>query len=219
MTVRWPSVDLVMLDMDGTILDLAFDNHFWLELVPERYAAARGITVAQARAELDPHFDSLRGRLEWYCLDHWSALTRLDLAALKAEIRHRIAPLERAEEFLVALRSSGRELWLVTNAHRNSWALKMEQTALGGHFHRIVCSHDFQAPKEDPRFWHRLQSRHAFVPERTLFADDSLPVLRAARDYGLGQVLAIRRPDTTRPAREIAEFASVEKLADLLPLD
>lgn len=216
--MHWPSVDHVMLDMDGTILDLAFDNHFWREVVPERYGRQRGIPVEAARAELQPHFESLQGRLEWYCLDYWSELTQLDLAALTAEIRHRIAPLEGAEGFLRAVRQSGRPLWLVTNAHRNSWALKLEQTGLGAHFDRIVCSHDFKAPKEDPRFWHGLQARHPFDPARALFVDDSLPVLRAARDHGVGQLVAIRRPDTTRPPRDITELTSVEKLADLLPV-
>ena len=218
MTVHWDAVEHVLLDMDGTILDLAFDNHFWRDLVPERYGRQRGLTTEQARAELEPHFTSLQGRLEWYCLDFWSELTRLDLAALKREIRHRITPLEGAEGFLRAVRDSGRSLWLVTNAHRNSWSLKLEQTALGPFFDRIVCSHDFNAPKEDPAFWPRLEARHPFARERALFVDDSLPVLRAARDYGIGQLVAIRRPDTTRPAREISELTSVEKLADLLPV-
>jgi HAD superfamily hydrolase (TIGR01509 family) len=218
MTVRWESVDHVMLDMDGTILDLAFDNHFWREVVPERYARQKRISVEQARAELQPHFHSLQGRLEWYCLDYWSELTRLDLAAIKAEVRDRIAPLAGAEDFLRAVKQSGRPLWLVTNAHRNSWALKMEQTGLGPWFDRIVCSHDFKAPKEHADFWQRLQAAHPFEAQRALFVDDSLPVLRAAQAYGIGQLVAIRKPDTTRAALDITELAAVERLADLLPV-
>lgn len=207
-----------MLDMDGTVLDLAFDTHFWRDLVPQRYAAQKGITADQARTELAPHFESLRGRLQWYCLDYWSELTRLDLAALTAEIRHRIAPLEGAEDFLRAVKDSGRELWLVTNAHRNSWALKMEQTGLGPWFDRIVCSHDFDAPKEHSEFWTRLRARHPFAPRRALFVDDSLPVLRAAQAYGIGQVIAIGCPDTSAPPREVDHPAVVQRLADLLPV-
>lgn len=218
MTVHWASVDHVMLDMDGTVLDLAFDNHFWRELVPERYGQQKGLSTEQARAELEPHFSSLQGRLQWYCLDYWSELTQLDLAALTVEIRHRVAPLAGAEDFLRAVRDSGRPLWLVTNAHRNSWALKLEQTGFGPWFDRVICSHDFNAPKEHADFWTRLQERHPFVRERTLFVDDSLPVLRAAKAYGLGQLVAIRQPDTTRPARDITELTAVEKLADLLPV-
>jgi 5'-nucleotidase len=218
MTVSWEAIDHVLLDMDGTVLDLAFDNHFWRVVVPERYAQQTGRTVEQARAELEPHFVSLQGRLEWYCLDYWSELTKLDLAALKAEIRHRITPLAGAEDFLRAVRESGRHLWLVTNAHRNSWALKLEQTGLGPWFDRVICSHDFNAPKEDPNFWTRLQARHPFDPARALFVDDSLPVLRAAKGYGIGQLVAICRPDTTCAPRDITELPAVEKLADLLPV-
>ena len=28
------NVDLVLLDMDGTLLDLHYDSHFWLDYVP-----------------------------------------------------------------------------------------------------------------------------------------------------------------------------------------
>jgi len=218
MAVKWNDVDHVLLDMDGTVLDLAFDNYFWREIVPERYGRQKGLTAEQARVELEPHFTSMQGRLQWYCLDYWSELTRLDLAALKSEIRHRIAPLEGAEDFLRAVKDSGRQLWLVTNAHRNSWALKLEQTGLGPWFDRVVCSHDFSAPKEDGQFWQRLHARHPFDRQRSLFVDDSLPVLRAAKAYGIGQLIAIHRPDTTRPGREITELTAVEKLADLLPV-
>ena len=31
----WTSIDTVLLDMDGTLLDLRFDNWFWQEHVPD----------------------------------------------------------------------------------------------------------------------------------------------------------------------------------------
>lgn len=33
--IAWQEVDTVLLDMDGTLTDLAFDNYFWQTLVPE----------------------------------------------------------------------------------------------------------------------------------------------------------------------------------------
>lgn len=218
LAVNWSAVDHVLLDMDGTILDLAFDNHFWRTAVPAAYGEARGLSPAQALAELEPHFREIQGTLDWYCLDYWSRYTQLDLARLKADLRERITPLEGAEDFLRAVKHGGRPLWLVTNAHRGSWSLKLEQTGFTAWFDRIVCSHDFGFPKEDPRFWQALRAAHPFNPARTFFADDSLPVLKAARDFGIGQVVAMHRPDTTQPPREIREFPSAEKLSDLLPL-
>jgi len=216
--VDWRGIEHVLLDMDGTILDLAFDNYFWSELVPQRYAHLHGISVDAAIAALAPQFESARGQLNWYCLDYWSALTGLDIAALKHEIRARIAPLPGAAEFIQAVRASGRQLWLVTNAHRHSWQLKMAQTGLEAQFHRILSSHDFGAPKEDPRFWPALREKHVFDPARAVFVDDSLPVLREALNHGFAQVVAIRHPDSQAPRRELPDFVAVDRLVELLPL-
>ena len=45
----WDSIDTVLLDMDGTLLDLHFDNHFWLEFVPHKYAELKGIALRRLR--------------------------------------------------------------------------------------------------------------------------------------------------------------------------
>ena len=216
--VQWDAVDWVIVDMDGTILDLAFDNYFWREHVPEKYAQKHGLSLEQARAWLEPRFREVMHTLPWYCTDYWSEVTGLNMAELKRGLRGRIGALEGAVDFLEAVRRSGRKLWLATNAHRDSWMLKLEQTQLGGHFDEIVCSHDYGAPKEAAEFWLSFARRHAFLRERSLFVDDSLPVLRAARDYGIGQIIAIRHPDTTQPKRVVEEFPAVDRLADLLPL-
>lgn len=39
---NWKTIDTVLLDMDGTLLDLHFDNHFWLSLVPQEFKQATG---------------------------------------------------------------------------------------------------------------------------------------------------------------------------------
>lgn len=215
--VDWSRVDWVLLDMDGTILDLAYDNYFWRVLVHERYAQAQGLTLEQAQARLLPRFRDTAHTLPWYCTDFWSRETGLDMRALKAEIRERIAPLPGAVGFLDAVRASGRALWLATNAHRDSWTLKLEQTGLRGHFDRVTCSHDFGAPKENPAFWQRLRAVYPFDPARTLFVDDSQPVLDAARDYGIAQVIGIRHPDRSAPPRDIPGHLTVDALADLNP--
>ncbi len=49
----WQLVDTVLLDMDGTLLDLNFDRVFWRELVPKRYASVHGMSVSAAWALLE----------------------------------------------------------------------------------------------------------------------------------------------------------------------
>ena len=207
-----------MLDMDGTILDLAFDMQFWSVEVPNRYAAMQGITREQALQFLMPKFIELQGRLEWYCLDHWSDVTKLDLAALKRELRHDIRPLDGSLDFLEAVRASGKPLWLVTNAHANSWIVKLEHTGLRHWFDEVICSHDFRAPKENLDFWRRFSDRHPFDKSRSLFVDDSLPVLQAALDFGIGQTVAVRKPDSSGAVRNTGHFTAIDGLQDLLPI-
>lgn len=216
--VDWAAVQWVLLDMDGTLLDLAFDSYFWSEALPRAYARRRGLSEAAARAALAPLFEGERGRLNWYCLDWWSAQTGLDLRALKRGIAERVSVLPGTPSFLSAARAARRRLWLVTNAHRDSLALKMERTGLANRFDALICAHDFGVPKEDPRFWPLLRHRHRFDPARALLLDDSVAVLTAARAFGIRQVVAVNRPDSTRPAQPIAGFASVASIDELLPI-
>jgi len=215
--IDWSHVDSVFLDMDGTLLDLHFDNHFWLDYVPRRYAEARAIPMAQARDELLARYRSKEGTLEWYCIDHWSRELGLDIALLKAEVEHLIAVHPHVVDFLDALARKRKRRVLVTNAHQKSIALKMERTRLAGHFERIICAHDLGAPKESPDFWSRVQKIEPFDSRRTLFVDDSPSVLQAARVYGFRWLLAVLEPDSKAPPREVGDFPAIRHFADLLP--
>jgi putative hydrolase of the HAD superfamily len=215
--IDWNTVDKVFLDMDGTLLDLHFDNNFWLRHVPERYAQARGMRPEDARAELYRRYKDLEGTLEWYCVDHWSRTLGLDIALLKAETEHLIAVHPHVLEFLEALARRGKRRVLVTNAHQKSIAIKMEKTRLGGHLERIICAHDLGAPKESPDFWPRVQRVEPFDKERTLFVDDSPAVLGAARAYGFRHLLAVVRPDSQAPPRDAGQLPAIEHFAELLP--
>jgi len=215
-SLPWHEIDTVLVDMDGTLLDLAFDNFFWLELVPARYAERAGISFEDARADITGRYARLLGRLEWYCVDHWSAELGLDIVELKRRHRHRIGYLPGATSFLSAIRSFGKRLSIVTNAHPETIAVKTAVTGVRRRVDEIVCSHDFAAPKESAAFWESLARHRPFDPNRTVLVEDSLSVLETAREHGIRHTIAIRRPDSTRPARDIAEFASVDGVAELV---
>lgn len=212
----WRAIHTVLLDMDGTLLDLHYDNHFWLTHVPRRYAERHGLELAQAAAELRARYARIAGRLEWYCVDYWSRELDLDIARLKAEVAERIRVHPHVETFLAALRRAGKRVVLVTNAHQKSLALKMQATRLETHFDAIVCAHDLGVPKEAPAFWPLAAAREGFDPATTLLVDDSLPVLAAARDYGIAHLLAVARPDSRQPPKDTRPFPAVEDFAELL---
>lgn len=203
--------------MDGTLLDLRFDNYFWRELVPERFAQLRGLSLEAARAELAPRFAARQGTLEWYCTDFWTREIGFDVAGLKHEVRESIRFLPGAVAFLEAVRANGRRLVLVTNAHHDSLRIKAAQTGLAAYFDELISSHSFGHPKEHPQFWRTLEAKMAHDRAEALFVDDSPPVLEAARKHGVGQVFAVSRPDSTQPPRAVAGFPAVHSVSDLLP--
>jgi 5'-nucleotidase len=212
----WTQIDTVFLDMDGTLLDQRFDNWFWQEHVPIHYAQARGLSELAASAALAPMFHAVKGTMQWYCIDYWSEALDLDIAALKRTELGRIAFLPGAESFLDKLEASGKRRVLVTNAHPVTLAIKNQQVRLAQRFDACYSTHPFGVPKEDPTFWPRLRAIESFVPERTLFVDDSLPVLDAARAYGIAWLRAVKLPDSGRPAQDTGPYVSVDRVSDLM---
>ncbi len=215
-SLPWSEIDTVLLDMDGTLLDLHFDNHFWLELLPQRYAERHGISRAMAELELAPLFNAHAGTLSWYCLDFWTRELNLPIREMKREIAELIALRPAADEFLAALRAAGKRVVLITNAHRDSLSLKLERIELAPWFDRLISSHDYGFPKEQAQFWYALKTDLAFDPTTSLFIDDSLPVLRSARDFGVAHLLAVREPDSRRGRKDTEEFAAVDDYRALI---
>jgi len=213
----WQAIDTVLLDMDGTLLDLHFDNHFWQVYVPERYAAHHGLPYSEAHAECFRRYNLKAGTLDWYCVDYWTEQLELDIAHLKEDMAHLIAIHPDVPEFLQAVRTAGKRVVLVTNAHRKSLNLKMDRTGLRLHFDAMHVSHEYGLPKEDAAFWAALQTREPFDPERTVLVDDSLPVLRSAQRFGIAHLRGVLQPDTRQPEKDTGEFLAIRHFRELMP--
>jgi len=215
--IDWTKIETVFLDMDGTLLDLHFDNHFWQEHVPLRYAQSKRISTDKAKKELRSRYKNVEGTLKWYCLNHWSQELELDIALLKEEVDHLIAVHPHVIDFLERVRASGRQITLVTNAHQKALRLKLDTTQLGGYFDAVVCAHDLGLAKEDPAFWDRLQQQIPFDRKHTLFVDDSLAVLQSARQYGFHWLLAVLKPDSHQPLKDTGDFPAIHDFSEIMP--
>lgn len=216
--IDWSRTDTVFLDMDGTLLDLHFDNHFWLEHLPLRYAEKHALTPEQARDLLIPMIMAERGTLNWYCTDYWSERLSVNITALKTEVCDRIGYRPHVREFLAALRHKRRTAVILTNCHPDPLRLKLDRTGLDHLVDDIVSSHDLGAAKEDQAFWNALLDRHYHEPERALMVDDSIPVLESARKAGIGQCLEILEPDSRQPGRAPRpEIPAVSHFSEILP--
>jgi len=207
--------DTLMLDMDGTLLDLAYDNYMWLERIPAEYARRHDLPEEQAREHLYATFKRLEGKLDWYCLDHWSEALDLDIAALHREQNGRIRFLPGAQKFLENVARQEVRLLLVTNSHRRTLDIKTEVTDIVDYFDAVYTSHDLGHAKEDPSFWHALRDIERFDPAATVFVDDNVAVLQSARDFGVDMLLYITRPDTRRLPREHEDFTGIEGVGEL----
>ena len=208
--------ETLMLDMDGTVLDLAYDNYVWKELVPARYAETKGMSLEDARSRLYAKYLAIQGDIEWYCLDHWSERLGLDVLELHRDVNDRIVYLPGARDFLQTMHENDVRVLLVTNSHPDTLALKDEVTGLAGYFDAIYTSHEFGYAKERQEFWYALQEEEGFLRESTLFVDDNQVVLESADTYGVEMLVEIEHPDTSEPKKKKLDYAGVNGVADLL---
>lgn len=215
--IDWTCISTVFLDMDGTLLDLQFDNHFWLEHVPMRFGEKHSTSLEQARKELYARYRSVEGTLAWYSVDYWSRQLELDISALKQEMTHLISVHPHVVNFLCSVAGTGRRLVLLTNAHVKSVDIKLAKTELDQYFDRIIISHDLGEPKESVRFWPLLKEYEPHEPARTLLVDDNLSILRMARRHGIAHLLAVKRPDTQGLEIDSEEFEAIGNFSEILP--
>ncbi|MGJ8692014.1 MAG: GMP/IMP nucleotidase [Thalassotalea sp.] len=213
----WQEIETVLLDMDGTILDLHFDNHFWLEHLPKRYSENTQIPLAEAKAELASYYHEVAGTIKWYCLDYWAEKTKLPITELKKEVQHLISLRADAVDFLIALKKANKDIVLVTNAHPDSLSLKIERTQLDQYFDTLYSTHQFGVTKEYQLLWQKLQSQHGFSLKNTLFIDDSEAILQSAKTFGFKYLLGVANPDSKKAQNPITEFCAITDFRSLIP--
>lgn len=213
----WEAIDAVLLDMDGTLLDLYFDWHFWMDYLPRLVAEKEGLSLEAAREKVTRAIEAKQGTLEWYCTDYWSQVFDLPVAQHKHDLKHMIRPHPGVETFLQRLRALGKRLALVTNAHRDSLMLKLEQTAIGDHFDAILCAHDYGMPKEDARIWAAIRRDFSYNPVRTLLIDDNIRALQTAQQYGIRHLLAASHVSPHMPPVDPKGFPSFHSFDEIMP--
>ena len=214
----WSSIDTVMFDMDGTVLDLHFDNYFWLKLVPRHFSRKYALSEAEAGQHVRKKYSEVDGTLNWYCIDYWKAEFKLDIVQMKHSIAHKIAVRPNAVRLLRQLRVLNKRVVLVTNAHPVSLELKMQHSGIRDYFDQCISAHTLHLAKENAGFWETLKAVVPYDHTRTVLFDDNLRVLREARRQGIAHLWAIRQPDSRRAPVAAAEFPQVEDFGHFLPV-
>jgi len=215
--VEWQAIDTVLLDMDGTLLDLHYDNQFWLHHLPGVFGAREGLSIEEARAAILDMTSARQGTLEFYCLDHWSEVLQLDVAKLNTELAHLVQWRPNAERFLKMLQIRGTRTVLVTNSHQDGIDFKISKTGLTLHLDRVICAHDTGYAKEQQGFWRELHELESFDPARTLLVDDNIRVLDAAAEWGVRYLLAVAQPDSSNGPVDTGNYPAMEDFGQILP--
>jgi 5'-nucleotidase len=211
-----PAITHILLDMDGTLLDKYFDDYFWEHLVPERYADKHGITFGKAKEELLKKYKSHEETLNWTDIDFWSGELGLDILALKEQIRHVIEVHPHVAVFLQVMRSRRKQVYIATNAHDKVLAMKLKKTEIGKYLTGAITSAEMGFPKEKLEFWKRAENKLGFLKEHTLFVDDTLAVLRTAKEYGIGYVVYKARGNSRLAPVHSPDFTTVLDFNELL---
>ena len=213
----WQQIDTVLLDIDGTLLDLHYDNFVWDKVVPEAYAQLKQLSYPEAKEQLFAQMRQVHGTIDFYSFDFWREQTGLDITDLHRQQSQLIGFRADAEAFLDWLKQSVHEAIIATNADHNSLRIKDDLIGLSERVDQIYSSQDFGSPKEHQDFWRQLQNHCDFDPKRTLFLDDTERVLDAAADFGIREVWHIRTPDSQRAPRPESSHPSLDQFHEIYP--
>ena len=214
--VDWSQIDDVLLDMDGTLLDRHFDNFFFEEELPRRYALLHGLQPEESRDRLMTMYRSVEGELAWTDLHYWTKRVGIDVVALHRELDHMIGFLLGAEQFLQHLQQLGKRVTIVTNAHESGVAIKVAKTGLDRHVDRIVNAFEVGYLKMRPEYWPSCQRLLGFDPTRSFFMDDDENCLTAAKEFGVAHLIHSAKSSSQRPAAPLTQFVSVTGFSPLL---
>jgi len=185
-------VRFVSLDLDGTIVKRDYVDYFWLELVPKLYAERHGLSLEEAKREVQRQYDEIGpGDLRWYKPEYWFERFGLDSGLLSwalEEAGRFVEPYRDALEFIEAAR--GRvQLVLSTSASREF--IKLVFTRLPelaqAFTHVFSSSSDFSLPGKPPEFYKAVLKRLGAEPGEIVHAGDD-----EEADYRVPASLGIR---------------------------
>ena len=211
--VKLNSTTAILSDLDGVILDLAYDKKFWELWLPEQVTRQTNKSIEEAKAEIMTEIDIQRGTLNFYDLNYWDDLLNVDCMQIFQEKEERCSYLAGSYEALQRLSTLKNPKYILTNGDPRIQEYKAETQNFLEFFDSIFYSMHAGYPKESKEFWALARHNLNLDFEDTIFIDDDLKVVTAAAKAGIKQVAWITPGKNRILQNRVETFAS---LADLV---
>ena len=185
-------IGCLLIDMDGVILDNAYDNDFWQNQIPEVIADSKGIAFDDAKRLAIQIFNYKKNTKDWYDVDYWSNMLDIDIEAQKRSEKSfsRISLYDGVIDTLSILKNKTKMI-LITNAHRKTLNIKLEKYNLTPYFDEMVCAHELNYVKEDIQLWYMLRSKYRLDYEKTLLVEDTINNINVGLSAGISGAIYV----------------------------
>ena len=201
-----------LIDLDGVILNLDYDNFFWQKHIPKVYAELHKISFKDACLVTKQIFNYKRKTKDWYDIDYWSNMLNVDIKKEKEDNIEKIDIMKGAVEFLESLVKKNKNLFLITNAHEKTLKIKLKKYNIKKYFKDIICSHQLSYIKEEIQFWYILKNKLNISFKNSVLIEDTLDNLIAAHSAGLENLIYISKEESKS---RIINPLTVKSLSDL----
>ena len=205
-------IECLLIDMDGVILDNAYDNDFWQNQIPEVIADSKSIAFDDAKRLAIQIFNYKKNTKDWYDVDYWSNMLDIDIEAQKRSEKSfsRISLYDGVIDTLNVLKNKTKMI-LITNAHRKTLNIKLEKYNLTPYFDEMVCAHELHYVKEDIQLWYMLRSKYRLDYEKTLLVEDTINNINVGLSAGISGAIYVGDEKFT-VSDQIIKLSSIDQI-------
>ena len=189
------AIEVISFDLDGTLVDDAFDRAIWFQEIPARYAAKHGLALEEAKARVVAEYQALEGHPRWTDMGFWFDRFGLgDWREAAASRAHLIRLYPETLDVLGHLQARY-TLILITQAEHKFYRLKLRVSGLGAYFQRIFAMPEhFRQLAKDAQAYEGVLARMGLAAGEMLHVGDH-PVqdYEVPRSVGIAALLLDRQ--------------------------